>query len=73
MVLVGEMRDYETIAAALTVAETGHLVLARFTQTLQRSLSINCRCFPQEQQSQIRLQLSNVMKLYFSKINFYYN
>jgi len=59
VVLVGEMRDYETIAAALTVAETGHLVLATLhtnsaAQTIDRIVDV----FPEYQQGQIRMQLS---------------
>ena len=62
VVLVGEMRDYETIAAALTVAETGHLVLATLhtnsaAQTIDRVVDV----FPEHQQAQIRVQLSNVL------------
>lgn len=68
VVLVGEMRDYETIAAALTVAETGHLVLATLhtnsaAQTVDRIVDV----FPEEQQKQIRLQLSNVIEAVFSQ------
>lgn len=68
VVLVGEMRDYETIAAALTVAETGHLVFATLhtnsaAQTIDRIVDV----FPNEQQSQIRLQLSNVVEAVFSQ------
>ena len=67
VVLVGEMRDYETIAAALTVAETGHLVFATLhtnsaAQTIDRIVDV----FPEEQQSQVRLQLSNVIEAVFS-------
>lgn len=67
VVLVGEMRDYETIAAALTVAETGHLVLATLhtnsaAQTIDRIVDV----FPEEQQGQVRLQLSNVIEAVFS-------
>ncbi len=62
VVLVGEMRDYETIAAALTVAETGHLVLATLhtnsaAQTIDRIVDV----FPEHQQAQVRVQLANVM------------
>jgi twitching motility protein PilT len=62
VVLVGEMRDYETIAAALTVAETGHLVLATLhtnsaAQTVDRIVDV----FPEHQQEQIRVQLANVL------------
>lgn len=68
VVLVGEMRDYETIAAALTVAETGHLVFATLhtnsaAQTIDRIVDV----FPEEQQSQVRLQLSNVIEAVFSQ------
>jgi len=67
VVLVGEMRDYETIAAALTVAETGHLVFATLhtnsaAQTIDRIVDV----FPNEQQEQVRLQLSNVIEAVFS-------
>lgn len=63
VVLVGEMRDYETIAAALTVAETGHLVLATLhtnsaSQTVDRVVGV----FPEEQQQQVRLQLANTLE-----------
>lgn len=62
VVLVGEMRDHETIAAALTVAETGHLVLGTLhtnsaSQTVDRIVDV----FPEHQQAQIRVQLANVM------------
>ena len=68
VVLVGEMRDYETIAAALTVAETGHLVLATLhtnsaAQTVDRIVDV----FPEHQQAQIRLQLSNTIEAIFSQ------
>ena len=67
VVLVGEMRDYETIAAALTIAETGHLVFATLhtnsaAQTIDRIVDV----FPEEQQGQVRLQLSNVIEAVFS-------
>lgn len=63
VVLVGEMRDYETIAAAITVAETGHLVFATLhtnsaAQTVDRIIDV----FPEHQQGQIRMQLSNVLQ-----------
>ncbi len=68
VVLVGEMRDYETIAAALTVAETGHLVFATLhtnsaAQTVDRIVDV----FPEEQQKQVRLQLSSVIEAVFSQ------
>jgi len=67
VVLIGEMRDYETIASALTVAETGHLVFATLhtnsaAQTIDRIVDV----FPEEQQDQVRLQLSNVIEAVFS-------
>jgi twitching motility protein PilT len=63
VVLVGEMRDYETIEAALTIAETGHLVFATLhtnsaAQTMDRVVDV----FPENQQAQIRLQLSSVLE-----------
>ena len=68
VVLVGEMRDLETIAATLTVAETGHLVFATLhtnsaAQTVDRIVDV----FPEEQQTQIRMQLSNVLEAVFSQ------
>ncbi len=68
VVLVGEMRDYETIAAALTVAETGHLVFATLhtnsaAQTIDRIVDV----FPENQQVQVRMQLSNVIEAVFSQ------
>ncbi len=59
VVLIGEMRDYETIAAAITIAETGHLVLATLhtnsaAQTIDRIVDV----FPEHQQTQIKLQLA---------------
>ncbi len=67
VVLVGEMRDHETVASALTVAETGHLVFATLhtnsaAQTIDRIVDV----FPEEQQGQVRLQLSNVLEAVFS-------
>jgi twitching motility protein PilT len=63
VIVIGEMRDLETIATALTAAETGHLVLATLhtpdcVQTIQRVFSV----FPAEQQNNIRLQLSNCLQ-----------
>jgi len=67
VVLIGEMRDYETIASALTVAETGHLVFATLhtnsaAQTIDRVVDV----FPEDQQDQVKLQLSNVLEAVFS-------
>ena len=63
VILVGEMRDYETISTALVAAETGHLVLSTLhtldaTETVNRIISV----FPPFQQKQIRLQLAAVLK-----------
>ncbi len=63
VVLIGEMRDLETIEAALTVAETGHLTLATLhtnsaVQTMNRIIDV----FPPHQQEQIRVQLSFVLE-----------
>lgn len=62
VILVGEMRDLETIAAVLTLAETGHLVLSTLhtnsaSQTIDRIVDV----FPPYQQQQVRLQLSLVL------------
>ena len=63
VILVGEMRDYETIETALTASETGHLVLSTLhtldaTETISRIVSV----FPPHQQRAIRLQLASVLK-----------
>ena len=63
MILVGEMRDYETISAAVTAAETGHLVMSTLhtigaAQTIDRIIDV---C-PPGAQSQIRGQLSTVLR-----------
>ena len=63
VILVGEMRDFETIETALTAAETGHLVMSTLhtlnaTETITRIISV----FPPYHQKQVRLQLAAVMK-----------
>lgn len=63
VVLIGEMRDLETISSALTIAETGHLVFATLhtnsaAQTMDRIIDV----FPENQQAQIRLQLAAVLE-----------
>lgn len=68
VVLVGEMRDYETIAAALTIAETGHLVFATLhtnsaAQTIDRVVDV----FPPHQQGQVRMQFSNTLEAVLSE------
>ncbi len=67
VILVGEMRDYETIETAITAAETGHLVLSTLhtldaTETINRIISV----FPPHQQKQIRLQLAGVLRAVIS-------
>ncbi|MBE0500913.1 MAG: type IV pilus twitching motility protein PilT [Desulfuromonadales bacterium] len=63
VILVGEMRDYETIETAITAAETGHLVLSTL-HTIDATESINriVTAFPPHQQRQIRLQLAGIIK-----------
>lgn len=62
VVLVGEMRDYESIAAALTIAETGHLVFGTLhTNDAGQSIDRIVDVFPAAQQQQIRGQLANVL------------
>lgn len=59
VVLVGEMRDYETIASAITIAETGHLVFATLhTNSAAQSIDRIIDVFPETQQAQVRLQLA---------------
>ncbi|UJF28207.1 type IV pilus twitching motility protein PilT [Planococcus sp. 107-1] len=63
VILVGEMRDLETISTAITAAETGHLVMATLhtssaASTIERIIDV----FPPEQQSQVRTQLGGVLK-----------
>jgi twitching motility protein PilT len=63
VVLIGEMRDLETIEAALTISETGHLVFATLhTNTAAQSINRIIDVFPSGQQSQIRAQLSFVLQ-----------
>lgn len=62
VVLIGEMRDLETIAAAITIAETGHLVLATLhTNSAAQSIDRMIDVFPPHQQPQIRAQLANIL------------
>ena len=62
VVLIGEMRDQETIQAALTIAETGHLVFGTLhTNTAVSSITRVIDVFPPHQQQQIRVQLSMVL------------
>jgi twitching motility protein PilT len=71
IILVGEMRDLETTSAAITAAETGHLVLSTLhtqnaPQTIERIIDI----YPAEQQNQIRSMLSNTLQAVVSQILF---
>ncbi len=68
VILVGEMRDLETISVAITAAETGHLVLSTLhtigaSSTVDRIIDV----FPPHQQQQIRIQLSNVLEAVISQ------
>jgi twitching motility protein PilT len=68
VILVGEMRDFETIQTALLAAETGHLVLSTLhtldaTETINRIIAV----FPPHQQKQVRIQLSSVLKSVISQ------
>ena len=63
VILVGEMRDFETIETALTAAETGHMVMSTLhtidaAETITRIVSV----FPPHQQAQVRLQLASILK-----------
>lgn len=62
VVLIGEMRDLETISAAITIAETGHLVLATLhTNSASQSVDRIIDVFPPHQQTQVRTQLANII------------
>ena len=68
VVLVGEMRDYESISLAITIAETGHLVFSTLhtmgaAETLDRIVDV----FPSDQQNQIRVQLANALRAVVSQ------
>ncbi|MGV2622255.1 UNVERIFIED_CONTAM: type IV pilus twitching motility protein PilT [Halobacillus marinus] len=68
VILVGELRDYETISTALTAAETGHLVLGTLhttnaPDTIDRIIDV----FPPAQQGQVRVQLANVLQAIVSQ------
>src|SRR5205814_6977713 len=63
VVLVGEMRDLETISTALTAAETGHLVFATLhTQSAPQTIDRIIDVFPAEQQDQVRMQLAGTLQ-----------
>ena len=68
VIMVGEMRDYETISSAVTAAETGHLIFSTLhtnnaSQTIDRIIDM----FPSEQQSQVRTQLAGSLAGIFSQ------
>jgi twitching motility protein PilT len=68
VILVGEMRDFETIETAITAAETGHLVMSTLhtldaTETINRIISV----FPPYQQKQVRLQLASILRAVISQ------
>ena len=68
IIMIGEIRDPETIAAALTAAETGHLVFSSLhtnsaSQTINRIIDV----FPADQQNQIRFQLANTLSAVISQ------
>ena len=67
VILVGEMRDHETIETALTAAETGHLVLSTL-HTLDATETITCivSSFPAHQQKSVRIQLAGILKAVIS-------
>jgi twitching motility protein PilT len=68
VVLVGEMRDYETIAAAITIAETGHLVFATLhTNSAAESIDRIVDVFPENQQAQVKMMLSNSLEAIISQ------
>lgn len=68
VILIGEMRDLETISTAVTLAETGHLVLATLhTNSASQSIDRMIDVFPPHQQQQIRIQLSNVLQAIVSQ------
>lgn len=68
VVLIGEMRDLETIASAMTIAETGHLVFATLhTNSASQSIDRIIDIFPQHQQPQIRIQLASTLEAIISQ------
>jgi twitching motility protein PilT len=69
VMLVGEMRDLETMEAAITAAETGHLVFATLHTTgAARTVDRIVDAFPQEQQDQIRIQLASTLEAVISQL-----
>ncbi len=69
VILVGEMRDLETISMAMTAAETGHLVLATLhTRGAAQSVDRIVDIFPPHQQEQIRIQLADTLEMVVSQV-----
>ncbi|MEC8380497.1 MAG: type IV pilus twitching motility protein PilT [Myxococcota bacterium] len=69
VILVGEMRDLETISLAITAAETGHLVLGTLhTNSCPESIDRIIDAYPAEEQKQIRVMLSNALKAVVSQV-----
>ena len=63
VVLIGELRDLETISAAITIAETGHLVFATLhTNSASQSIDRMVNVFPPHQQPQIKMQLASILQ-----------
>lgn len=68
VVVVGEMRDFDTIAATITIAETGHLVFASLhTNSASQTVDRIIDSFPETQQGQVRLQLSQIIEAVISQ------
>ena len=68
VVLIGEMRDYDTIAAALTIAETGHLVFSTLhTNSASQTIDRIIDAFPEEAKSQVRIQMATSLEAVFSQ------
>ncbi len=68
IILIGEMRDYDTIQAALTIAETGHLVFSTLhTSTASETVNRIIDVFPASQQNQIRTQLASSLRVVVSQ------
>lgn len=68
IIVIGELRDYQTISLALTAAETGHLVLGTLhTSNAIRTVNRLLGVFPPEQQSQVRMSMSDALKVVISQ------
>lgn len=68
VVLVGEMRDYDTISAALTIAETGHLVFSTLhTNSASQTVDRIIDAFPEEAKNQVKIQLASALEVVISQ------